>query len=138
MKSNSAGPRELYVATTSSDRCGVPFVFSAPTVIAKGELPGDSMPPITGVPSGVFPRLPAAATTTMPAFTARSTASHSGSSSAGSNTGWPSDRLMTRIPYLSRLSTAQSTARMTSLTWPEPSAAKTFKFTRFAPGATPA
>ena len=73
-------------------------MFSAPTVMAYGELPGDSIPPMTGVPSAVFPRLPAAATTTIPAATARSTASHSGSSAAGSNTGCPSDRLMIRMP----------------------------------------
>jgi len=56
----------------SSDRDTVPRVFDAPTVSAPGVSPGDTIPPTIGVPSSVFPRLPAAETTTMPAFTARS------------------------------------------------------------------
>ena len=55
--SNRVGPRELYVATVSSDRSTVPCVFSAPTVIAYGELPGDSMPATTVVPSGELPEV---------------------------------------------------------------------------------
>src|SRR5207302_1648503 len=46
-RSYAVGPRELNVATVSSDRPGVPHVFSAPTVIAYGELPGDAMLPST-------------------------------------------------------------------------------------------
>jgi hypothetical protein len=38
----------------------------------NGELPGDAMPPRTGVPSAIFPALPAAAMTTIPARYARS------------------------------------------------------------------
>ena len=47
---------------------------------AAGELPGDTMPPMTALPSSVLPKLPAAVTTTIPASTARCTAWHSGSS----------------------------------------------------------
>ena len=57
--SNRAGPRELYSATVSSDRPTVPHVFSAPTVMANGELPGDVMPPSTVRPSADRPSLPA-------------------------------------------------------------------------------
>jgi hypothetical protein len=59
--------------------------------------------------------LPAEATTTTPALTARSTAMHSGSVAAGSATGCPSDRLMMRIPYLARFAIAQSIPATTSL-----------------------
>ncbi len=65
--SNRVGPRELYVHTTSSDRCAVAFVFRQPTVIANGELPGTLIPPNTSLPSASLPRLPADATTTIPA-----------------------------------------------------------------------
>ena len=44
----------------------MPFAFVAPTVMTEGEFPGETMPPTTGVPSGVLPKLPAAVTTTMP------------------------------------------------------------------------
>ena len=81
------GPRELDIATVSSDRSTVPHVLSAPTVIAYGELPGDVMPPMAGRPLGVFPLLPAAATTTIPACTAWLTAWHSGSVAQASSTG---------------------------------------------------
>ena len=57
-----------------------PRVLSAPTVSAAGVFPGEMTPPTIGRPSSVFPMLPAAATTTRPALTARSTAWHSGSS----------------------------------------------------------
>ncbi len=136
--SNRVGPRELYVAITSSDRCGVPRVFSAPTVIAAGAFAGEMTPPTMGRPSSVFPRLPAAATTTSPASTARCTAWQSGSSRYDSNTGWPSDRLMTRSRNCALCSMAQSIALMTSLVSPEPSAPSTRRLTMCAPGAMPA
>src|SRR5918912_1109141 len=107
-RSYRVGPRELYVVTASSDRVTVPNVFNAPTVIADGELPGDVMPPRTGVPSAVLPAFPADATTTMPACTASATASQSGSVAAGSITGWPSERLMTRMLYRDRFAIAHS------------------------------
>ena len=83
----------------SSDRSAVPRVFSAPTVSANGELPGDTIPPTTGFPSSVLPKLPAAATTRMPSSIARCTAWHSGSSLYDSSTGLPSERLMIRMLY---------------------------------------
>src|SRR5687768_9276111 len=53
--SNHVGPRELYVAITSSDRCAVPLVLIAPTVIANGETPGIVMRPSSGLPFASFP-----------------------------------------------------------------------------------
>jgi hypothetical protein len=81
----------------SSPRAIVPQVFSAPTVSAIGELPGEVIPPSTRLPSGLRPSLPAETITVRPAAAARATASHSGSVAAGSATGWPSERLMTRM-----------------------------------------
>src|SRR3990170_2716423 len=52
-KSKRVGPRELYGAIASSQRSTVPFVSTAPTVMAAGELPGEVMPPSTGTPAGV-------------------------------------------------------------------------------------
>ena len=112
-------------------------MFSAPTVIAYGELPGESIPPSTSFPSSVLPVFPAAATTTSPFATARFTAWQSGSSSADSNTGWPSDRLTIRMLNFFRFATAQSIASMTSLTVPSPFASSTLRLTMCAPGATP-
>src|SRR5947209_8238889 len=43
--STAVGPRELYVATVSSERSSVPQVVMAPTVITAGSLPGLVMPP---------------------------------------------------------------------------------------------
>ena len=74
-----AGPRELNAATMSSRRSTVPRSLEAPTVSTHGALPGEAMPPSCGCPAPSRPRLPAAATTTMPASTARLAASVSGS-----------------------------------------------------------
>src|SRR5262245_1094791 len=54
-RSNAVGPRELYAASVSSDRCGVPCVSIAPTVSAYGLFPGDVMLPSTVLPSAVRP-----------------------------------------------------------------------------------
>ena len=54
-RSYAEGPRELNVATVSSDRSTVPHVFSAPTVIAYGEFAGDEIPPRMTRPSGAVP-----------------------------------------------------------------------------------
>src|SRR5712691_2811863 len=80
------GPRDEYVVTWSSSRAALPSVLVAPTVIANGELPGEAMPQSTGVPSGSFPALPAAALTIRPALYARATAAQSGSKITGSVT----------------------------------------------------
>src|SRR5262245_12412006 len=85
--SKRVGPRELYVVTLSSLRPIVPHVFSAPTVSAPAELPGDVMLPRIVRPSADFPEFPADATTTMPALTAFCTTTQSGSVDDGSNTG---------------------------------------------------
>ncbi len=115
----------------------MPFALVAPTVMADGALPGDTMPATTARPSGVFPRLPAAVTTVMPAALARSTARHRGSSRHDWVTGWPSERLRTRMLYRARLAIAQSIASMTSLVRPTPRASITRRLIRCAPGATP-
>src|SRR6185295_16867922 len=79
------GPRELYHATVSSAREIVCSVSTAPTVIADGAFPGEVMPAYAGSRVSVSPpKLPAEATTTMPAAEARSTACTSGSVAAGS------------------------------------------------------
>ena len=111
-------------------------MLSAPTVSADGELPGDEMPPTTGVPSASLPTLPAATVTRMPASVARCTAWHSGSSRSDSITGCPSETLTIRMFHARRLSMAQSIASMTSLVCPEPSAPIAFRLTMCAPGAT--
>ena len=82
--------------------------------------------------------LPAEATTTMPARTARSTAWSSGSSRKLCVTAVPSDMLMTRMLNSARCSMAQSTASITSPTRPEPSLPSTRRLMRWAPGAMPA
>ena len=75
----AVGPRELKPAMVSSLRLVVPSVLDAPTVRTHGALPGDVMPPYWLSAVAFRPRLPAAATTTMPASTARLAASVSGS-----------------------------------------------------------
>ena len=67
----STGP-EVNGARVSSSKEAVPFGSSAPTVSTKGSYAGDA--------SGPDPAFPAATTTTIPAFQARSTATASGSS----------------------------------------------------------
>src|SRR5687768_12751837 len=94
---SSVGPRELYPATVSSSRLTVFHVFSAPTVIAAGELPGDVTPATISTPSEPRPRLPADVTTTMPAATTRAMDEHIGSTAHGAVIGCPSERLTTRI-----------------------------------------
>src|SRR6266851_9652145 len=125
IRSYRVGPFELYAASVSSDRAAVPCVSIAPTAIAYGLFAGVVIPPYTDRPSFVFPKFPAAATTVMPAFTARSTASHSGSSRYGCSTGAPSDRLMTPTLYSCWCAIVQSIASITSLTVPDPSSPST-------------
>jgi hypothetical protein len=64
---------------------------TAPTVITYGTLPG------TPMVIGVGPRLPAATTTTMPAFHAAMTAWLSGSSQYAEVGGALRERFMTRM-----------------------------------------
>ena len=83
--SNRVGPRPLKSATKSSPRCNVPFVFTAPTVIADWAFPGEVTVPYFGVWSAfLFARLPAATTTTTPSLLSASTACTSGSVAAAS------------------------------------------------------
>ena len=79
MKSMAVGPRELNGAMVSSWRRAVPLAFDAPTVSTHGALAGAVMAPYWGSPLALRPMLPAAATTTMPASTARLAARVSGS-----------------------------------------------------------
>ena len=82
----------------------------------QGALAGAATPPYCVSPSSLLPKLPAAATTTMPASTARRAARVSGSDSYDSSTGAPIDRLITRTPNRLRPAMTKSMARMTSLT----------------------
>src|SRR5262249_59513522 len=70
-KSIHDGPRALKMPIVSSERAAVPAWLAAPTVSTHGALPGDVMPPYCAAPLVWRPRLPAAATTTMAASTAR-------------------------------------------------------------------
>ena len=65
---------------------------SAPTVITYGSLPG-----ARDTASGAVPRLPAAATTVMPANQAASAAASSGSVAADCGSVDSSDRFATRM-----------------------------------------
>src|SRR5512138_3240610 len=94
-KSIHVGPCELNAPTVSSLRFTVPEWLDAPTVSTHGALPGAVMPPHCVCPFADCPRLPAAATTTIPAFAARRAASVSGSSQYDSKTPEATDRLMT-------------------------------------------
>ena len=81
----------------SSDRFVVPMWLDAPTVSTHGALPGAVMPPYCVCPCEPRPLLPAAATTTMPASTARFAATVSGSVLYDSYTPVATDRLTTRM-----------------------------------------
>src|SRR4051794_29368481 len=88
----------------------VPLVSAAPTVMIHSSEAG-----LASLPA-LLPSLPAAATTTMPACHARSTANPSGSSQAFGVPPDPYDRLITRIGLSGsslRCFTTQSTAAMT-------------------------
>ena len=74
-----------------------PMWLDAPTVNTQGALPGAVMPPYCVCPLWFVPRLPAAATTTMPASVARLAASVNGSVVYDSVTAAPTDRLITRM-----------------------------------------
>ncbi len=57
----------------------MPFVFADPTVITFGSCPGELIVPNASPPIVVWPKLPAAVTTVMPAATAARAARASGS-----------------------------------------------------------
>src|ERR1043166_5535877 len=104
--SMAPGPRELNTATVSSLRSIVPIWLDAPTVSTQGALPGAVTPPYCPRPSALRPLFPAAATTTMPALTALSAASVSGSAEYDPYTGAAIDKLMTRMFSASLFATA--------------------------------
>ncbi len=82
----------------------------------QGALPGEVIAPYCGLPViRFFPRLPAAVTTTTPVSTTRFAASVSGSVMYDSVTCAPTDRLTTRMLYVVRFVTTQSSAAMTLL-----------------------
>ena len=93
----SVGPRELKLAIVSSARVERALVLDAPTVSTHGALPGAVMPPYCCWPCAFLPRLPAAATTTMPVIDDALVASVSGSVQYDSVTAAPTDRLTTRM-----------------------------------------
>src|SRR5215213_9239237 len=73
-KPSCVRPRLDQLASASSPICFVPLSSTAPTVITYGSLPGAYL-----TASESLPRLPAAATTTMPLNQAASAAASSGS-----------------------------------------------------------
>jgi hypothetical protein len=73
------GPRELKKLTTVFERKVEPRVLAEPTVITAGSSPGDPIEPYCSWPEALRPKLPAAATTVMPAATALRAARASGS-----------------------------------------------------------
>src|SRR5262245_57631 len=95
-KSMAVGPAELNPATASSAVSYVPCVLNAHTVSTHGAMPGDVIAPQIGCPALFNPKLPAAATTTMPRSTSALAASVSGSSQYDTVTGAPTDMLTTR------------------------------------------
>src|SRR3954447_24234683 len=119
-------------ARMSSYRVKVFRSSSAPTVRAHGSFAGEKV-----TPSFVSASLPAAATTTIPAFHACSTAASSGSVLYDSAAAEDSDRLITRMPYAALLSTANWIPLITSRTVVLPSSSETLTEIRFARGATP-
>ena len=123
---------------SSSLRPAVPQVFSAPTVSATGELPGDVMPPSTGAPVGALARVARRRDDHDAGVDARATAWHSGSVSARLDHRM-AERQVDDLEccICARLSIAQSMPAMTSLVRPLPSAPSTRTLTRFAPGAMP-
>src|SRR6266851_7082203 len=132
-RSRAVGPRDEYVVVVSSESSGVPWSFIAPTVITLRELQG-----LVIVTYPLRPPFPAEQTTTTPASQRASTAWTRGSTAAGSYTGWPIERLTTRIPYWVLLSRVHWRPAITSEVRPRPVPSSTRTETRFACGATPA
>src|SRR5688500_12315026 len=95
-RSIDVGPRELTAASATPLRPALPLWLLAPTVRTHGAWPGEVIPPNCVSPSALRPRLPAEATTTMPACVARCAANVSGSLKYDSDAAAATDRLMTR------------------------------------------
>src|SRR6266851_8977695 len=94
--SGVVGPTLLKSVISSALADPPPRSSSAPTVIASGSSPGDSMVPLNG------PALPAEVTTAMPAFHTASTAWSTGLFTVDL-VGWnPSDRFTILMPYVLR------------------------------------
>src|SRR6185295_18154943 len=106
------GPDELKLAISSSVRVSVPFVLVAPTVSTHGALPGAVTAPYCRWPWAFLPMLPAAVTTVMPRSVTRLAASVSGSVQYDSWIAAPTDMLTTRMLYVVRLATTQTSAAM--------------------------
>ena len=102
----------------------------APTVIAAAAAPGEPTVQAAG------PLLPAATTTTIPAAAAAFTALEIASVPSEQPSA-PSDRLITRIPYVALLATAQVMPAMTVASVPDPELSSTLIPTSAARGATP-
>ena len=107
-QSIAVGPRELNLAIElvgAIDRAGM--ARSPPRSPTHGAFPGAVMPPYwTAAGRDPHPRLPAAATTTSPASTARLVASVSGFRLTTPSIGSATDKLTTRMLYMLLTSTA--------------------------------
>ncbi len=119
--------------TVSSDVLSVPFVSAAPTARTNGLYAGFARPGV------VAPSLPAAATTTIPAFHATSAAQLNGSLSGFCGLIVPNERLSTRMfnPLEFLFWTTQSTAAITWETSTAPSWSATLSCTSRESGAMP-
>src|SRR4051794_33360792 len=130
----SEGAMLLYGASSSSAVDTVPLVLDAATPMTYRSLAGLARR------TDELPSLPAAATTTMPAFQARCTAKLSGSLQKLGLPPLPYDRLSTRIRLAGsslRCATTQSIAAMTCVTSTAPLEVPSFSDVSFALGAMP-
>src|ERR1022692_4491473 len=101
--------------------------------MAYGSLPGDVMVPYPNVFCELSrPPLPAATTTTMPAFQAASTAWLRGSVLYDCVIGRPNDRFITRMLYLLLSAMARLMPAITEASVPTPFASRTFRLIMLA------
>ena len=132
--SRSWAPPLVNAATSSSAVDTVPLVAVAPTAITNGSVAGSLSV------GAVLPSLPAAATTTIPAFQACSTANCSGSVQAAGSPPLPYERLITRIGLAGSLVRFCTTQSMPAITWETstaPLAVPSFTEVSLTPGAMP-
>jgi hypothetical protein len=129
--STAVGPTLLNVVMVSSLAPAVPLSSRAPTVTTNGSSPGEVMVPLVG------PRLPAEATTTMPARQAASAARSRGLSTDDGNGTAPIEMLSTPMFSAFWLVTAHWMPWMTVTRSVTPVAPATLIDANDAPGASP-
>ena len=120
------GPRELKVLTVCALRSTESPVLTEPTVITVGSCPGEPMAPYTSRPPASLPKLPAEATTVMPAAVRLRAARASTSTWALSRESVDRLRFTTRMPSRLWWCSTQSMPASRSLRRPAPSSPSTF------------